>query len=101
MNIILLGPQGSGKGTQAEILSKEFNLYHFDMGKYLRDIAESDPSMNEVINKEGALLPDEQVFNIMKAHFEEKGQFDNILFEGYPRSKKQYQLLVDCLILFP
>lgn len=94
MNIIILGPQGSGKGTQADILSKEFGFYHFDMGKHLRSIAKTDPEIDKVVNQEGALLADDQVFSIMKAHFEDKGQFDNILFEGYPRSKKQYELLI-------
>lgn len=42
MNIILLGPQGSGKGTQAELLAEKFGLNHFGAGKILRSIANSD-----------------------------------------------------------
>jgi len=35
MNLIVLGPQGSGKGTQAEMLAKKYNLEHIEMGKFI------------------------------------------------------------------
>lgn len=93
MNIILLGPSGSGKGTQAELLSKKFNLIHFSTGEFLREVAKSRPDINEWINKKGQLVPDEITFGLVKEHFEGKKVFDGILFDGYPRSISQWHLL--------
>ena len=51
MNIILFGPAGSGKGTQAELLSKELSLFHFSMGDVLRaEIAKNTVLGKEVLN---------------------------------------------------
>lgn len=97
MNVILLGPQGSGKGTQGEMLSKEFNLYYFEAGDFLRNLAKEDAQINHIINEVGALIPDNQVFSLVKDHLIEKGVFDNICFDGYPRSVAQYNLLKDFL----
>ena len=61
MNIILLGPQGSGKGTQAEKLSEEFGLFHFEAGALMRELAKTHPDIEEIVNKRGALMPDDQI----------------------------------------
>ena len=51
MNIIILGPQGSGKGTQAKLLAEKFGLDHFDTGKALRQVSQLDtPFGKEVFN---------------------------------------------------
>ena len=49
MNIIILGPQGSGKGTQAQLLVDKFGLQHFEAGKIFRSIADSDNQHAETI----------------------------------------------------
>ena len=49
MNLIILGPQGSGKGTQADLLSEKFQLEHVDMGKALRQIAEQGGPLGKKI----------------------------------------------------
>ncbi|MBI1863776.1 nucleoside monophosphate kinase [Candidatus Woesebacteria bacterium] len=92
MNIIILGPQGSGKGTQAEALVKEYNMLYFEAGNFLRNLAQKDKFISETINK-GELIPDEKIFELVKTFLEEKNVNDNILFDGYPRSVKQYELL--------
>ncbi len=94
MNIILLGPQGSGKGTQARLLAQKLGFYYIETGECLREIAKNNPEIDRIINKEGKLLPDELTFSFIKRHLEEKApQADNLLFDGYPRTLKQYQLL--------
>ncbi|MCJ7805388.1 nucleoside monophosphate kinase [Patescibacteria group bacterium] len=99
MNIIILGPQGSGKGTQARLLSEKFGLFYLESGDFLREIAKKDKEVNEIINVQGKLLPDEQTFSLIKNYLEEKAPLaTNLLFDGYPRSVKQYQLLKDWLI---
>ncbi|RLC32886.1 adenylate kinase [Candidatus Woesebacteria bacterium] len=98
MNIIILGPQGSGKGTQAKLLAKKLDLLLFETGKFLRELAKTDKSIDERINKRGELLPDEEVFSLVSNHLNEKAPTaKNILLDGYPRSVKQYELLEDWL----
>ena len=98
MNIMVLGPLGSGKGTQARLIAKELNLFYFESGKFLRELAKSDSSIDERINKKGELLPDEEMFSLLTKHIEDKNPArENLLLEGYPRSIKQYELLKEWL----
>lgn len=94
MNIIILGPQGSGKGTQGKLLKDHFGLFYLEAGSFLRQIASKDERIDELINKKGELLPDEEVFGLISKYLEkEKPDRENILFDGFPRSVKQYELL--------
>ncbi|MFV1917219.1 MAG: adenylate kinase family protein [Patescibacteria group bacterium] len=94
MNIIILGPQGSGKGTQAKLLTEKLNLYDLDMGKFLREVAKINPKIDSIVNKKGKLIPAGIVFSLMSEQLEkEVPDRSNILFDGYPRSIKQYELL--------
>lgn len=98
MNIIILGPLGSGKGTQARLIAEKLNLYYFESGKFLRKLAKSDSSIDERINKKGELFPDEEMFSLLSKHVESKSPTrENLLLEGYPRSVKQYELLKEWL----
>ncbi|RLC30385.1 hypothetical protein DRH13_04405 [Candidatus Woesebacteria bacterium] len=98
MNIIVLGPLGSGKGTQARLIAEKLNLFYFEAGKFLRELAKSDSSIDERINKKGELLPDEEMFSLLTKHIEDKNPTkENLLLEGYPRSVKQYELLKEWL----
>lgn len=96
MNIIFLGPQGSGKGTQAKFLSEKLGLLYLEMGALLREAAKKDPQLDEMVNQKGILVPDEISFKIIKEKIEkEGGDLKNLLFDGFPRSLNQYQLLKD------
>lgn len=98
MNIIILGPQGSGKGTQARLLSEKLGLFYFESGDFLRERARADSRIDEIINKKGELLPDEETFTLVRDFLKEKTQnLDGLLLDGYPRSLKQYQFLKDWL----
>lgn len=98
MNIIILGPQGSGKGTQTKLLAKKLNLYYFESGKFLRGLAKTDKTIDERINKKGELLPDEEVFSLVSDYLNEKiPAANNLIMDGYPRSIRQYELLEDWL----
>ncbi|MBI4153521.1 nucleoside monophosphate kinase [Candidatus Woesebacteria bacterium] len=92
MNIIILGPQGSGKGTQARLLSEKFGLYCFSMGDLVRALGEKNPGLKKELTR-GTLIPDDEGFNYVREHFEEKKIFNNIIFDGFPRSMGQYKLL--------
>lgn len=98
MNLIILGPQGSGKGTQARLLSDKMGLFYVESGGLLREAAKKDSAIDKTINKKGQLLPDEVTFGIVRDFLEEKlPQPRNLLLDGYPRSLRQYQLIRDYL----
>lgn len=98
MNLIILGPQGSGKGTQAKLIAKKLNLFYFESGDFLRDLAKTDSRINEIINKKGVLLPDQEIFSYVSKYLEKNDpDFKNFILDGYPRSVKQYQYLKDWL----
>jgi adenylate kinase len=93
MNIILLGAQGSGKGTQAQLLAEHYNLLDFDAGVHLREIAKGDAKINHIINELGTMIPDDQMFSIVSKELQRIAPTGkNILFDGYPRAIRQYQL---------
>lgn len=90
MNILLIGPQGSGKGTQARLLVERFNLYYFESGAYLRRMAESNPDIKKMLN-EGKLVPDKEFTSYLAAYLDDQNLYDNILFDGFPRTVSQYE----------
>lgn len=101
MNIIIIGQAGSGKGTQAELLAKKFNLEHIDMGAALRNLAKNDSELgkeiNEIINVRKELVPS----RIMKEALHVKlGSFPRekgIVFDGVPRNLEQAGYLEEAL----
>ena len=93
MNILILGPQGSGKGTQAKLLSESLRLFYFEAGVFLRGLAKSDKRIDAIVNKKGDMVPDEEMFNYVVDNLETKILGSGVLFDGYPRSIKQYELL--------
>jgi len=93
MNIIILGPQGSGKGTQARLLAEKLGLFYFEMGGFLRELAKKDPLTDDILKK-GQLIPDDMFFFAMKELLEEKiSQNKGIILDGFPRTVKQFESL--------
>jgi adenylate kinase len=93
MVFLIMGPQGSGKGTQAKRLAQELGYFYFDAGARLRKIAKDDARINEIVNKRGELLPDDEIFEIVTSALSEKRVYDNMILDGYPRSITQYELI--------
>ncbi len=104
MNLLILGPQGSGKGTQAQLLADEFGFYHLEMGNILRSISKSNNKYAEIVAgtiNGGNLVPDEYVRLIAWDHINQyHGQVKGFIFEGYPRSLAQYEHVEDMLRKF-
>ncbi len=92
MNILLIGPQGSGKGTQARLLVEKLGFYYFESGSFLREIAEKNEKVREMLSS-GTFVPDKEMVSYVTAYLDEKGIYDNILFDGFPRSIVQYDFL--------
>lgn len=99
MNIIILGPQGSGKGTQAKLLQKKFNFFYFEAGKFLRERAKTNQQIDEIVNKKGELLSDQLMTKLVVEYLKKNNSsFDNVLFDGFPRTTKQYKLFKKLLV---
>ena len=100
MNIILFGPPGAGKGTQAKYLVKKINGFQISTGDILREEIKNDTEIGKkIINNmnEGKFVSDEIVNNLLKKHIFDTGKKEKLIFDGYPRSLKQAENLEDML----
>lgn len=91
MKLILLGPPGSGKGTVADRLEKEFHLKHISAGQLLREeVAKGTPLGKDIkkIIEKGLLVPDELVTQIIKLEIRNKNDY---ILDGFPRTVNQAQ----------
>lgn len=96
MNILLFGPQGSGKGTQARLLIDKYNLSYFESGSYLRRIAAEHSEIKKILD-EGGLVPDKEFTSYLTAYLDQNGLYDGIIFDGFPRTVDQYHFLKNWL----
>lgn len=92
MNIILFGPQGSGKGTQARLLCDKFGFFYFESGAYLRKIAQDNEEVKNMMKK-GILVPDKEMTSYLTAYLDQEHLYDDIVFDGFPRTLDQYNFL--------
>lgn len=95
MHLLLIGPPGSGKGTQAHKLSTLFDLEHISTGGLLRHNPNLTDEQKEIINS-GNLIPDEMMLEIVKAKIHSTHKKGWIL-DGFPRTKNQATLLSSIL----
>jgi len=98
--VVLLGPPGSGKGTQSKFLVEKFGFIQISTGDLLRDqVQQKDSSMGKEISEimnSGELVPDEIVIKLIIGKitiFKEK----NIIFDGFPRNINQAKVLDESL----
>ena len=92
MNIILFGPPGAGKGTQAKYLVKKLNGYQISTGDILREEIKNDTEIGKkIINNmnEGKFVSDEIVNSLLKTHIFDFNKKQKLIFDGYPRSLSQ------------
>ena len=92
MNIILFGPPGAGKGTQAKHIIKKLNGFQISTGDMLRDeIKRNSEIGKKIINdmNEGKFVNDEIVNNLIENVVSDPKKKDKLIFDGYPRSLKQ------------
>lgn len=96
MNILLIGPQGSGKGTQARLLCEKLGLFYFESGEYLRRISETNQELKKIMD-EGKLVPDKELTSYLTAFLDSRNLYDGIIFDGFPRTIEQYDFLKNWL----
>ena len=102
MIVVLLGPPGAGKGTQAKLIAKNNNLFHFSTGNILREEVENKTEIGKIIESiinAGQLVSDDIIISIVdKIISKELSQHKGILFDGFPRNLDQANSLDNLLI---
>lgn len=102
MNIVILGQQGSGKGTQAELVAQKFDLEHIDMGKALREVAKQNTPLGkevyEIQNVKNSLVPSRILREILVIKLASIPPKKGIIFDGVPRTLDQVQYLEEELL---
>ena len=97
LNLILLGPPGAGKGTQAQRLIKDFDLAYIPTGDLLREHRDNETELGVEAKKymaEGKLVPDDLVIAMILDKIEEEGD-DGFLLDGFPRNIAQADALAE------
>jgi len=100
MNIILLGPPGAGKGTQAKRLAQKLDIPHISTGEILRQNAkDKTPLGKEAVAymEKGLLVPDELVARMLKERFTAADVKKGFILDGYPRNLNQARTLDEIL----
>tara|TARA_B100001057_G_scaffold461786_1_gene514138 strand:+ start:1105 stop:1668 length:564 start_codon:yes stop_codon:yes gene_type:complete len=96
VNIILFGPPGAGKGTQAKNLEVKLNNFQVSTGEMLRNEIKNDTNVGKkIINNmnEGKFVDDEIVNKLIEKVLFDKKKNNKLIFDGYPRTLKQAQNL--------
>ena len=96
MKIILLGPPGAGKGTQAEIICKNFSIPHISTGDMLREAISNETATGKLakeIMDAGNLVSDDVIISLVKDRIKEEDCKNGFLFDGFPRTIPQADAL--------
>jgi adenylate kinase len=100
LNLILFGPPGSGKGTQAIKLIEKYNLLHISTGDLFRAEISNGTALGleakSYIDK-GALVPDAVTVNMLKSKMEQHPDVNGVIFDGFPRTIPQAEALDEML----
>lgn len=97
-NIVLIGPPGAGKGTQAKMLCEKFELIHISTGDLIREEQANNTKIGklatELIDK-GHYLPDNIVISMVKQKIIDNPKTKGFVFDGFPRTLEQAKVLDD------
>jgi adenylate kinase len=100
LNLILLGPPGAGKGTQAERLREDFDVDYIATGEMLRKAVADGTDLGKKAKEymdNGDLVPDEVIIGVILEEVEGKAAQDGFLLDGFPRTVDQAQALDEAL----
>src|SRR5262245_52321922 len=92
LQLAFLGPQGSGKGTQAHLLEQKYHFAVLGMGAMLRQAGQAQTPQGEAIRQlttAGSLVPTELTLNILSDHLKELKADQGFILDGFPRSLDQ------------
>jgi adenylate kinase len=96
LNLVLFGPPGAGKGTQAEFLIEKFGLIHLSTGDLLRSQIAAETELGNEAKRymdKGELVPDSVVIGMIGSKLEENKAAKGFIFDGFPRTVAQAEAL--------
>jgi len=96
MRVVLLGPPGAGKGTQAQRIVERYGIVQLSTGDMLRDAAETDTALGRrarAVLEEGGLMPDEVVIAIISDRIDQADCANGFILDGFPRTLPQAEAL--------
>jgi adenylate kinase len=99
-NLVLLGPPGAGKGTQAERLVDDFDLPYYSTGIILREAVEEESELGreaKAYMDRGDLVPDELICRVIEERLDSGEADDGFLLDGFPRTIGQAEMLAGAL----
>jgi adenylate kinase len=99
-NLVLLGPPGAGKGTQAERLIADFDLPYYATGNILREAIASGSELGKQVKEvvdAGDLVPDDLIFKVIEERLDSGEAAGGFLLDGFPRTIGQAELLEQAL----
>lgn len=100
INIVLFGPPGAGKGTQAERLVKKYNLFHLSTGDVFRYNIKNETELGKLAKSfmdKGQLVPDDVTIQLLISEVEKHPEVEGFIFDGFPRTQPQAKALDDIL----
>jgi len=95
-NIVLFGPPGAGKGTQADVLKDKYNLIHISTGDVFRYNIKNETALGKLAKSymdNGDLVPDEVTIEMLKAEVTKNPDANGFIFDGFPRTESQAKAL--------
>jgi len=99
-NIVLFGPPGAGKGTQAEFLKEKYQLVHISTGDVFRYNIKNETELGTLAKSymdKGHLVPDEVTINMLEAEVEKNQDANGFIFDGFPRTEAQAEALASLM----
>lgn len=95
-NIVLFGPPGAGKGTQASFLKERFGLVHISTGDVFRSNIKNETALGKLAQSfmdEGNLVPDQVTIDMLSAEVDKNHDANGFIFDGFPRTVAQAEAL--------